>query len=231
MLQENELKELIVSQGFIPTKVNMINNSNEVVFESESLEDYLNLAKELKVIRLFYFYGFNSVLDYGIFLHEEEREDYPKNYLKAIDDYDYLVFTTLPTKPNELTLMFLYEGTMFVLSEEDNWIDDSDFKERDEKLDEFEEKFGNAIKQVREKKQNSMKVDLEKLRELIVNNEDFQHCTNKASREKFFWDNVSFDGEYSEFEYLVGNIRELQHRGYIEIFLDECWREVKARKK
>ena len=146
------------------------------------------------------------------------------NNLLSIDD----------SNPTEIVIAVIYESKYFYYYEQEELLlEDEIILEPEDKLEEILELFGSELEE--EKEQYNLKIEeqKEKLKEYVLNDPDFKHCTNKHLRRQYTIDlfKNKLGKEFKELKQLWSNpeILTYVYRGILDM-IELIWRELKDNK-
>lgn len=220
LFTQQSLEEIIKNRNLYPVHLDYFSLQSIIVLKLDNIEDFLKIAIDFKVDKVFYSYTYYSS---DVYIIDEEQYDSEIPQLKTIikkhnDKLSKLDFE----RPSGLHIFILYEGSYLGFYSQDIWLEEMGFYESDIQSviieGEFKEKNVSILKDI-SKRKTQLK---EELREKILNEEDFKYKKNQDSRYRYLVDLLVNSEEYAKYSDLLQPFGMPSH-GNIKLFMDETW--------
>ena len=234
IINKDELMQLIKTNGLYGIEVTTYSDEdlkNEIFIKSNNIDDILQFAKENNIHTIFFEYFYYSPDFFKINLENLEKK-YPKEVLNIlkndVNDYNKEVDNINFEIPFILNIYCLYNGYSIMIEQtrfEELYAENiTQFGEQ--QLEIILEKNQEAINHYLDKQENQRELNLEKLKQNIFNDEEFQRSTNKDLRTAYIKDYLNKNPEYIElFDYDNG------YKWNSYKWIDKIWKEYKERKQ
>ncbi|CZQ81710.1 Hypothetical protein Tpal_232 [Trichococcus palustris] len=209
-------------------KVDEYKASNFISLSIDNVEDFISLAKELKVEYVYYSYSYYDKNEYIIPIdtYDEFSDGINveiKKHNKEINKIDF-------SKPYSLTLFMLLNGTITKISLLDSWIEEMSIPDKDTKHSEIEEKYFAefALKEKEERK--NKEADKEELKKIILSDPEFSYMKNQLLRDEYLHDLLLKEG-MGKYSYLFVGDYDRGRSIPIKHYMDRVWEEYRESKK
>lgn len=230
MRTEKELLELLKDVDIVSYKVNAeIDKSNSM--ELASIEELIHFSCKHDIDSMFYHYGFideelleindevisNLRLDEAtLSVLQHEFDEYNKNISKL----DF-------SNPVSLNLYCIHQGVILFIQENDYWFIEQGFDMPETAcLKLANEYFEDIVGEKKKRKQEIIK-GRKKLREQILNDDEFKVCSNRELRKAYIQKVFVCDGAYP-YRHLFYTEKGVPFDILVSAFVDEIWKEYKA---
>lgn len=234
IINREELLEVIDSNGLYGVEIensSKEDTQNQLFMKSKKLEDIFKFANENDIHTIFFEYYYYNKEYFKIDL-EELEEKYQEEILNIMKmdvvDYNNKVDKINFETPVMLTVYCIYNGGLIGIKIEDEWgeIYKKDIVSGVQQMEIFFEKHQKRLEAYIEEKEEQRELELEDLKHIIFNDEEFQKSTNKDLRTAYIRSFLKKNSRYKElFNY--GNGYDWNSYKWI----DKIWKEYKEKNK
>lgn len=226
MRTEEELLELLKNANFDSYLANVNINDNNTI-QLTTIEELIKFSNQQNINTMFYNYTFITVdalsitedvtstlkLDEDtLMILQEKFEEYNNSLLNL--DFD---------KPIYLNVYCIYQGIIFFIQEEDYWFEEQGIEMPEIACVELLTKYGQDIIKEKKNKEQMINDARNKLRQQILNDEEFQKCSNMQLRRMYA--NKMFKN--NENQKLFYSKKDGLYDITINEFIEDVWREYK----
>lgn len=141
-----------------------------------------------------------------------------------LDDYNKSLLKLEFNKPVYLEVYCIYQGVVFFIREDDYWFVELGFGMPETVCVEFANDYFEDIIAEKKRKKQMITDSRNKLREQILNDEEFQKCTNIELR-RMYADKIFNNSKYNQS--LFRSEKSGLYDVPINTFIEEVWREYK----
>lgn len=224
----DSMKKRLESEGFFIQKVSDSIDRGEAfsIIGENTLDDLIGFAKKT---------GASIVMIDAVYLDKEsyeidlELEEDVSFLQKDVDDFNDSLESMDFTKPYDVFLYFFYEGAPFGIRYHNSELVELASMSARDRIGQFQEEHEDDMRKMIEERQRKICEMEDSLLEQIADNQDFQVCTNQASRVDFlkrFLDRP----ENREARELLQDRYGFIPASTLKGFGDRAWAIVKARK-
>lgn len=209
-------------------EVSQYQASNIITLNIDSVPEFIKIAKELKTNQIYFNYLYYSIDDYVIPLDTYDEFSAKinieiKKHNESIESLDF-------SKPRQLTLFVMLNGTAIEITLYDFWISEMGIFDRENKHSEIEEKFFKEFKSKQERVTKNKQDDKEELKNYILNDHEFSYMKNQRLRQDYIYDLLS-KNKFKKFSYLFEGDFDRGISIPMKYYMDRVWQEHKERKK
>ena len=228
MRTEKELLELLKDVDMVGYNVNAeIDKSNSM--ELASIEELIHFSCKHDIDSMFYCYNFidEELLEINDEVISNLRLD--ENVLSVLqnefDEYNESLSKLDFSNPVSLKLYCIHQGIILFVREDDYWFIEQGFDMPETICLKLANEYLEDIVAEGEKKKQKITEGRKKLREQILNDEEFQQCSNIQLRR--IYANKIYNKTIENKRLFVGEKRGL-YDITINDFIERIWREYKA---
>lgn len=190
MIDEKELIDKMEKEKincFCVTSPKELDRDHMIYLENNDIDEFINFVKLNNINSVFYkYYTFNPEYFY---INEELAEDIDDdviNLLKNdIEKWNRKIDKVNFDIPVELVIFCMYESHYITINYHNEFWDNQ--MSAKEKLVELLEGNAKKVKDIREKMESEKEELKEKLKEYILNDDEFKICTNKNLRKNYMY--------------------------------------------
>lgn len=225
------LEKMIKDNGFYGIEVeNSFEDDviNKITMKSQNINDIFKFAKENDIHTIFYGYYYYDKEFYTIDLKNLE-EKYDKEVVdmmkRDVIEYNKKVNSIDFEKPIILVVYCIYNGCSITVELYDEWIEKEDILAGHEKMDLIFEQNQEKLESYIDKKAKQRDIELENLKQIIFQDEQFKKSTNKNLRTDYIYKFLEKNPNYSELFNYGNGVRFNAYK-----WIDIIWREYKDNK-
>lgn len=225
------LEKMIKDNGFYGLEVeNSFEDDviNKITMKSQNINDIFKFAKENDIHTIFYGYYYYDKEFYIIDLKNLE-EKYDKEVVdmmkRDVIEYNKKVNSIDFEKPIILVVYCIYNGCSITVELYDEWIEKEDILAGHEKMDLIFEQNQEKLESYIDKKAKQRDIELENLKQIIFQDEQFKKSTNKNLRTDYIYKFLEKNPNYSELFNYGNGVRFNAYK-----WIDIIWREYKDNK-
>ena len=230
MRTEQELLGLLKDIKLDGYKVDVqIDKTNSM--ELMSIEDLIHFSCKHDIDTMFYCYSF---IDEDVLRIDDETisnlrfgEDVLSVLQNKFDEYNESISKLDFSNPVSLNLYCIYQGVVLFIQEDDYWFIEQGFSMPETACLELVDEYWEDIAIEREKKKQEIIKGRKKLREQILNDDEFKKCTNEKLRRAYTHKVFGCNGTYP-YQHLFYTKKGEPIDILIFSFVEDIWREYKA---
>lgn len=227
MRTEKELLELFLNAKLDSYKLNTEFNETNTM-ELITIEDLIRFSYKHNIDTIFYYYTFidEDVLSINDDVASNLRldEDTLSILQDKFDEYNESILKLDFSKPIYLKVYCIYQGIIFFIQEDDYWFVDQGVGLPEKVCIELANEYFEDILTEKENKKQMLTDARNKLREHILNDEEFQKCTNIELRRMYA--NKIFKNNNKN-QSLFYNEKDGLYDVPINTFIECVWKEYK----
>lgn len=231
IVSRETLEKMIKDNGFYGLEVeNSFEDDviNKITMKSQNINDIFKFAKENDIHTIFYGYYYYDKEFYTIDLKNLE-EKYDKEVVdmmkRDVIEYNKKVNSIDFEKPIILVVYCIYNGCSITVELYDEWIEKEDILAGHEKMDLIFEQNQEKLESYIDKKAKQRDIELENLKQIIFQDEQFKKSTNKNLRTDYIYKFLEKNPNYSELFNYGNGVRFNAYK-----WIDIIWREYKDNK-
>lgn len=231
IVSRETLEKMIKDNGFYGLEVeNSFEDDviNKITMKSQNINDIFKFAKENDIHTIFYGYYYYDKEFYTIDLKNLE-EKYDKEVVdmmkRDVIEYNKKVNSIDFEKPIILVVYCIYNGCSITVELYDEWIEKEDILAGHEKMDLIFEQNQEKLESYIDKKAKQRDIELENLKQIIFQDEQFKKSTNKNLRTDYIYKFLEKNPNYSELFNYENGVRFNAYK-----WIDIIWREYKDNK-
>lgn len=231
MLYEKDLNKIAEKYDLTLCDVSMdLDALNEKAIMFKSLDSLLSFGYQMDCEVLYYDY--ETYLKEPFIIPDEYRSSFPSSIQpkinEKINEYNDYVNSIDFDESAYLTVFFLYEGFIHfctIINEKFKWLTSYEEKIKEIKNDISSQLNDDQLSQIRLEAQREKDNKLAKLKEIIINDEEFHNATNLPLRREYAHRLFEIHPEYRE------TLKEVGYTFNYLSFIDVVWKEYKRIKK
>ena len=223
-----KLIKIINDNGFYGIETESNSDIKLILIKSGKIDDIIKFAKESNINTIFFEYYYYDK-DYFKIELEKYEEEYPEEIINIMKN-DIIEYNNKIDKidfetPIRLLIYCLYNGYSVAIEQKNEW--GEGYKESivsgEEQMENFFQKYQDKLENYINEKEKQKEVELEKLKEIIFDDEQFQRSTNKELRYAYINTFLKKNPQYFQLfgEHGIGAYR----------WIETIWREYKDMKK
>lgn len=201
--------------------------------EFDKLDDFVQFAKKNKIEYAFYNYIYiseeNLKIDEDVVSKLNQNKDIYDILKNHFDEYNKKIEILDFSRPISLEICFAHQGIIYYLTEYDYWHEDEGFFRPEiaamqiinDNLDEIVIKRNEYMEEIRRER--------EKLKYMILNDENFRECSNAKMRKTYITNLVSEDKTIRNL--FDAPERPLTDKTNLFEFVERIWKEYKESTK
>ena len=228
IINREELLKLINDNGLYGIETENNSDIKQILMKSGKIDDIVKFAKDNNINTIFFEYYYYNKEYFKIEL-EKFEEEYPEEIINIMKNYiieynnkiDKIDFET----PIKLLVYCIYNGYSIAIEQKDEW--GEGYKESivsgEEQMKIFFEKHQERLENYITEKEKQKETELERLKQIIFKDEQFQRSTNKELRYAYI---NAFLKKNSKYLQLFGDHGIGAYR-----WIETIWREYKYMKK
>lgn len=223
-----KLIKIINDNGFYGIETESNSDIKLILIKSGKIDDIIKFAKESNINTIFFEYYYYDK-DYFKIELEKYEEEYPEEIINIMKN-DIIEYNNKIDKidfetPIRLLIYCLYNGYSVAIEQKNEW--GEGYKESivsgEEQMENFFQKYQDKLENYINEKEKQKEVELEKLKQIIFEDEQFQRSTNKELRYAYI---NAFLKKNSKYLQLFGDHGIGAYR-----WIETIWREYKDMKK
>lgn len=223
-----KLIKIINDNGFYGIETESNSDIKLILIKSGKIDDIIKFAKESNINTIFFEYYYYDK-DYFKIELEKYEEEYPEEIINIMKN-DIIEYNNKIDKidfetPIRLLIYCLYNGYSVAIEQKNEW--GEGYKESivsgEEQMENFFQKYQDKLENYINEKEKQKEVELEKLKQIIFEDEQFQRSTNKELRYAYI---NAFLKKNSKYLQLFGDHGIGAYR-----WIETIWREYKYMKK
>lgn len=224
IMTREELLKSISSNGLFGVETENIDDIKMVLMKSKNIDDIFKFAKNNNIDTVFFEYYYYDKEYFKIEL-EKYEEQYPEEIInimkKDIIEYNNKIDKIDFETPIKLLVYCIYNGYSIAIEQEDEWgeIHKESIVSGENEMEIIFAKYQEKLEDYLDKKDEEKKEQLEKLKQIIFADEQFQRSTNKQLRYAYIGDFLNHNSKYLQ---LFG-----QHGYEAYKWIEIIWREYK----
>lgn len=155
---------------------------------NESYDEFLEFVKFNNIKNVFYKYYYKDIEDYFVDI-EDIDEDIQRKVRKRVLEHNKEIENIDLNRPVLLVMICKFEGDVYGANLSDDWALEYSEMESENFIENIEDEFSslldekeNTLNQIKNKKIEEKKAKLE---EIILSDDNFKACTNKALRRNY----------------------------------------------
>ena len=223
-----KLLKIINDNGLYGIETENSSDIKQILMKSRNIDDILKFAKENNINTIFFeYYYYNK--DYFKIELEKYEEEYPEEIIniikKDIIEYNNKIDKIDFETPIKLLVYCLYNGYSVAIEQRDEWGEcyKEDIVSGEDEMEIIFETYQNRLEAYITEKEKQKEIELENLKEIIFDDEQFQRSTNKELRYAYI---NTFLKKNCKYLYLFG-----EHGTGAYRWIETIWREYKDMKK
>ena len=228
IINREELLKLINDNGLYSMETENNSDIKQILIKSRKIDDIVKFAKANNINTIFFEYYYYNKEYFKIEL-EKLEEEYPEeivNIMKNdIIEYNNKIDKINFETPIKLLVYCIYNGNSIAIEQKDEW--GEGYKESivsgEEQMKIFFEKYQERLENYITEKEKQKETELERLKQIIFKDEQFQRSTNKELRYAYI---NAFLKKNSKYLQLFGDHGIGAYR-----WIETIWREYKYMKK
>lgn len=231
IVSREALVKMIEDSGFYGIEVeNSFEDDviNKITMKSKDINDIFKFARENDLHTIFYGYYYYDKDFYTIDLKKFE-EKYDREVVdmmkKDVIEYNKKVNSIDFEKPIILVVYCIYNGCSITVELYDEWIEKENILAGHEKMDLIFEQNQEKLESYIDKKEKQRDIELENLKQIIFQDEQFKKSTNKNLRTDYIYKFLEKNPDYSELFNYGNGVRFNAYK-----WIDIIWREYKDNK-
>lgn len=228
IITREELLKIMSDKGLYGIETENSSDIKQVLIKSSEIDDIFKFAKGNNINTIFFeYYYYNK--DYFKIELEKYEEKYPKEIINIMKN-DIIEYNNRIDKidfetPIKLLIYCIYNGYLIAIEQKDEW--GEGYKESivsgEEQMEIFFGKYQERLENYIEEREKQKEIDLEKLKQIMFDDEQFQRSTNKELR--YVYINAFLKKNYKYMQ-LFGNHGIEAYR-----WIETIWREYKDKKR
>ena len=228
IINREELLKLINDNGLYGIETENNSDIKQILMKSGKIDDIIKFAKESNINTIFFEYYYYNKEYFKIEL-EKFEEEYPEEIINIMKN-DIIEYNNKIDKidfetPIKLLVYCIYNGYSIAIEQKDEW--GEGYKESivsgEEQMKIFFEKHQERLENYITEKEKQKETELERLKQIIFKDEQFQRSTNKELRYAYI---NAFLKKNSKYLQLFGDHGIGAYR-----WIETIWREYKYMKK
>ena len=228
IINREELLKLINDNGLYGIETENNSDIKQILMKSGEIDDIVKFAKDNNINTIFFEYYYYNKEYFKIEL-EKFEEEYPEEIINIMKN-DIIEYNNKIDKidfetPIKLLVYCIYNGYSIAIEQKDEW--GEGYKESivsgEEQMKIFFEKHQERLENYITEKEKQKETELERLKQIIFKDEQFQRSTNKELRYAYI---NAFLKKNSKYLQLFGNHGIGAYR-----WIETIWREYKYMKK
>ena len=228
IINKEELLKIINDNGLCGIETENNSNIKQIMIKSGKIDELFKFAKENNINTIFFeYYYYNK--DYFKIELEKYEEEYPEEVINIMKN-DIIEYNNKIDKidfetPIKLLVYCIYTGYSIEIERNDKWGEGfkEDIVSGEEKMKKLFEKYQERLDDYIAEKEKQKEMELEKLKQIIFGDEQFQRATNKELRYTYI---NSFLKKNSKYLPLFGDYGIGAYR-----WIETIWREYKEVKR
>lgn len=228
IINREELLKLINDNGLYGIETENNSDIKQILMKSGKIDDIVKFAKDNNINTIFFEYYYYNKEYFKIEL-EKFEEEYPEEIINIMKN-DIIEYNNKIDKidfetPIKLLVYCIYNGYSIAIEQKDEW--GEGYKESivsgEEQMKIFFEKHQERLENYITEKEKQKETELERLKQIIFKDEQFQRSTNKELRYAYI---NAFLKKNSKYLQLFGDHGIGAYR-----WIETIWREYKYMKK
>lgn len=228
IMNREKLIKTIRDNGFYGIETENNSDMNQIMIKSRKIDDIFKFAKENNINTIFFEYYYYDKEYFKIKL-EEIEEEYPEEIINIVKN-DIIKYNNKIDKidfdtPITLLVYCIYNGYSIVIEQKNEW--GECYKESivsgEEQMENLLLKYQDKLEDYITEKEKQKEKELEGLKQVIFEDEQFQRSTNKELRYAYI---NNFFKQHPEYWQLFG-----EHGIGAYRWIETIWREYKERQK
>lgn len=228
IINREELLKLINDNGLYGIETENNSDIKQILMKSGKIDDIVKFAKDNNINIIFFEYYYYNKEYFKIEL-EKFEEEYPEEIINIMKN-DIIEYNNKIDKidfetPIKLLVYCIYNGYSIAIEQKDEW--GEGYKESivsgEEQMKIFFEKHQERLENYITEKEKQKETELERLKQIIFKDEQFQRSTNKELRYAYI---NAFLKKNSKYLQLFGDHGIGAYR-----WIETIWREYKYMKK
>ena len=228
IINREELLKLINDNGLYGIETENNSDIKQILMKSGKIDDIVKFAKDNNINTIFFEYYYYNKEYFKIEL-EKFEEKYPEEIINIMKN-DIIEYNNKIDKidfetPIKLLVYCIYNGYSIAIEQKDEW--GEGYKESivsgEEQMKIFFEKHQERLENYITEKEKQKETELERLKQIIFKDEQFQRSTNKELRYAYI---NAFLKKNSKYLQLFGDHGIGAYR-----WIETIWREYKYMKK
>ena len=228
IINREELLKLINDNGLYGIETENNSDIKQILMKSGKIDDIVKFAKDNNINTIFFEYYYYNKEYFKIEL-EKFEEEYPEEIINIMKN-DIIEYNNKIDKidfetPIKLLVYCFYNGYSIAIEQKDEW--GEGYKESivsgEEQMKIFFEKHQERLENYITEKEKQKETELERLKQIIFKDEQFQRSTNKELRYAYI---NAFLKKNSKYLQLFGDHGIGAYR-----WIETIWREYKYMKK
>lgn len=228
IINREELLKLINDNGLYGIETENNSDIKQILMKSGKIDDIVKFAKDNNINTIFFEYYYYNKEYFKIEL-EKFEEEYPEEIINIMKN-DIIEYNNKIDKidfetPIKLLVYCIYNGYSIAIEQKDEW--GEGYKESivsgEEQMKIFFEKHQERLENYITEKEKQKETELERLKQIIFKDEQFQRSTNKELRYAYI---NAFLKKNSKYLQLFGDHGIGAYR-----WIETIWREYKEVKR
>ena len=228
IINREELLKLINDNGLYGIETENNSDIKQILMKSGKIDDIVKFAKDNNINTIFFEYYYYNKEYFKIEL-EKFEEEYPEEIINIMKN-DIIEYNNKIDKidfetPIKLLVYCIYNGYSIAIEQKDEW--GEGYKESivsgEKQMKIFFEKHQERLENYITEKEKQKETELERLKQIIFKDEQFQRSTNKELRYAYI---NAFLKKNSKYLQLFGDHGIGAYR-----WIETIWREYKYMKK
>lgn len=204
---------------------------NIPIIELSTLETYIDLLSDLKAKNVFYTIRYydedeyfigedNTLLEYGEKIFDLIKHKIAE-YNSKIKDFNFDI-------PYRINFYFVKDNIAYLFTIEDEWLENEDIFSGNVELSVMMDEIQPKLEEIELKQKREKENLIEKLKAIILEDEDFKFCTNQSLRNTYakqLMNSDNFVKYRSCFETTTGYFDQNDFRNFIELL----WKKMNVK--
>ena len=201
IVNKEKLLKMIEDNGFYGIETENSSNANQISIKSRKIEDVFKFAKDNNIKTIFFEYYYYNKEYFKIEL-EELKDEYPEEVINImindINEYNNKIDTINFETPIKLLVYCIYNGYSVLIEQKDEW--GEGYKESivsgKEQMEIIFSKYQERLEDYLTEKEQQKELELEKLKQFMFEDEQFQRSTNKELRYAYISNFLKKNSQY-----------------------------------